>query len=112
MLSNTVAKALTFREGKDAEATVQFITKMNKFFDCLNVGNFDDGKRKRDPFKQPYRSARDFRLQVSVATEQQNYTEKILIIAHYYESPHPRTYLYHSGSKMSSWCISTTGRSK
>ena len=36
----------------------------NKFFDCLNVGNCTSGKHTRNAFKDPYRSATDFRLKV------------------------------------------------
>ena len=48
----------------ETEATTTFVELVDKFFDCLNVGNFTDGKRTRNPFKQPYRSASDFRLRV------------------------------------------------
>ena len=37
---------------------------MDKFFDVLNVSNYTDGIHKRKEFKQPYRSAEDFRLKV------------------------------------------------
>ena len=64
VLSNTVGNALTIVVGKEAETTVDFILRMDKFFDCLNVGSYTDGKLTRNPFKQPYRSPNDFRLQV------------------------------------------------
>ena len=41
---------------------VKFVDHMNKFFDALNVSNFTNGKK---PFKNPYRSDKDFRLTVS-----------------------------------------------
>ena len=50
----------------DMECTANFVELVNRMFDCLNVGNYTDGKRSRNPFKQPYRSASDFRLKVGV----------------------------------------------
>ena len=46
------------------EATATFVQLLNNFFDCLNVGNFTDGKCARNPFKQPYHGPNDFRLRV------------------------------------------------
>ena len=46
--------------------TVKFIRMVDKFFDCLNVNNFLSGKKKRKVFQDPYRSANDFRLKVSL----------------------------------------------
>ena len=43
---------------------MKFVNMFDKFFDCMNVSNFDAGKRQRKPFKQSYRSAKDFRLKV------------------------------------------------
>ena len=40
------------------------LEQFDKFFDYMNVSNFDAGKRQRKLFKQPYRSAQDFRLKV------------------------------------------------
>ena len=57
VLSGTVAKALRVAGRDDASETSKF--------DCLNVGNFTSGKHSRNPFKQPYRSGSDFRLNVS-----------------------------------------------
>ena len=37
------------------------------FFDCLNVNSFDEGKHQRKPFKDPYRSVKDFRLKVDTS---------------------------------------------
>ena len=41
---------------------------IDRFFDSLNVNNFNSGKWKRKPFQDPYRSADDFRLKVLAAT--------------------------------------------
>jgi len=58
-----VAAALGQR-GTEMEATAKFVKIVDRFFDCLNVGNYTDGKFSRNPFKQPYRGANDFRLKV------------------------------------------------
>ena len=52
--------------GGIAFETAYLIQKMDKFFDCFNVSSFNAGKKKRKPFLQPYHSANDFRLTVSV----------------------------------------------
>ena len=46
--------------------THHFVCIFDKFFDCLNVGNFTDGKHNRKIFQQPYRSSQDFRLKVQL----------------------------------------------
>ena len=46
--------------------TAKFVDMFDKFFDCVNVSNFNAGKQQRKPFKQPYRSAKDFQLKVHV----------------------------------------------
>ena len=61
VLSNQVAIALENFGDEDATETAIFASMFNKFFDCLNVAA---GKKKRDPFKSPYRSAEDFRLKL------------------------------------------------
>ncbi len=55
---------LTHSLGKAAEETARFTDMFDKFFDALNVCNFDSGKHERKQFKDPYRSASDFRLKV------------------------------------------------
>ena len=65
MLSGTVSKALRVTGGDDASETAKFVEMIDHFFDCLNVGNYTSGKHSRNPFKQPYRSGLDFRLNVS-----------------------------------------------
>ena len=64
MLSETVSKALLLTGGEEVKETARLLDLFDKFFDCLNVSNFTDGKQKRKPFKQPYRSLHDFRLKV------------------------------------------------
>ena len=50
--------------GESVAATVKFVSMINKFFDCLNVTNFVNGKRSRKPFQDPYRSSSDIWLKV------------------------------------------------
>ena len=64
VLSNSVAKALELTGGPDVEKTAEFASMFDKVFDCLNVSNFEAGKRSRNSFKSPYYSAEDFRLKV------------------------------------------------
>ena len=64
VLSSSVANALRVTLRDQAAATAHFCEMFDKFFDCLNVSNFDAGKRSRNVFKSPYRSGHDFRLKV------------------------------------------------
>lgn len=64
MLSETVSKALAMTGGPRAQETAKFVSMMDKFFDCLNVSDYNTGRFKRKVFKQPYRSGTDFRLKV------------------------------------------------
>ena len=66
VLSDSVAKAMQATQGQESEETLRFITMFDQFFDCFNVRSYDEGKRQRKPFKQPYRSGSDFRLQVCI----------------------------------------------
>ena len=50
--------------GSEVSETSRFAMMFDKFFDLLNVSNFDSGKKERKPFKDPHRSATDFRLKV------------------------------------------------
>ena len=63
-MSSTVSKALLFSKKSEVFETAYFIEKIDKFFDCLNVRNFTEGKHTRKPYKQPYRKADDERLKV------------------------------------------------
>lgn len=64
VLSNSVAVALRQMEGEEVEETANFVEYFDKFFDCVNVGDFTSGKRSRNAFKSPYYSGSDFRLKV------------------------------------------------
>ena len=60
--------ALTHTMGERVAETAKFTSMFDKFFDCLNVSNISQGRHKRNAFKAPYRSAKDFRLKVSYKT--------------------------------------------
>ena len=48
----------------EMERTIEFVKMFDRMFDCLNVSSLDAGKFKRNAFKAPYHSAKDFRLKV------------------------------------------------
>ena len=55
-------------EGNDGlRETERFVRFFDKFFDCMNVRNFNEAVYKRKPDLRPYRSADDPRLSVSIA---------------------------------------------
>ena len=58
-----MAKALRISVGPKAAGTAKFCEMLDKFLDCLNVKNLEEGKHKRI-FKTPYQSTKDFRLKV------------------------------------------------
>ena len=59
-----MANALEHTRGDEVEETVKFVRMIDKFFDCLNVNSFTQGKHNRKPFQEPYRSKDDFRIKV------------------------------------------------
>ena len=64
VLSEQVAHALEHVNRDEVSETVKFVRHMDKFFDCLNVTNFNSGYHKRKRFQDPYFSKNDFRLKV------------------------------------------------
>jgi hypothetical protein len=64
VLSNSVAEALKRSNDPALEKTIEFVQMFDRFFDCLNVSALDAGKHSRNPFKNPYHSAKDFRIKV------------------------------------------------
>ena len=60
-----MAKALPIVLGPTAERTAQLIEVVDRMFDCLNVTSYTEGKKKRKASKDPYISAKDWRLAVS-----------------------------------------------
>ena len=81
VLSFSVSRCLNVIVGPVASETSKFALTFDKFFDALNVCNFDSGKHERKPFKDPYRSGSDFRLKVCLAYNAMwNYTCLIIIV--------------------------------
>ena len=68
VLSESVSKAVELIGGVEAAETAMFLIMFDKFFDCLKVSNCLEGHQQRKPFREPYRSADDFRLKVCMST--------------------------------------------
>jgi len=64
VLSGTVSSAIKLTGGTNARATAEFIEYIDKFFDCLNVDNLNEGTRTKKKFQEPYNVKNDFRLKV------------------------------------------------
>ena len=56
----------TLTRNDDYEETARFCLMFDKFFDCLNTRRAGEGKRKRKPDLDLYRSDKDVRLQVYI----------------------------------------------
>lgn len=50
---------------EEASETANFIEKMDKFFDLLNVTNYTKCYTKLKYFQTPYRWTKDFRIEVN-----------------------------------------------
>lgn len=59
-----MSKALPLVVGEKAGGTAEFLLVVDRLFDCLNISNLTEGKRKRKPFRSPYRNADDWKLKV------------------------------------------------
>lgn len=46
--------------------TAKFCNMFDRFFDCLNSRNLSEGKKKRKPDLDPYRSINDSRFKVNI----------------------------------------------
>lgn len=66
MLSASVSSALAVFGGEEVEETSRFALMFDKFFDALNVHNYDHGHHARKEFQDPYVSAKDKRLKVNL----------------------------------------------
>ena len=66
VLSESVAHALQFYGDPDTTETQRFVRTFDKFFDCLNVRSPSEYIKKRKENLQPYTSADDRRLCVSL----------------------------------------------
>lgn len=47
VLSESTSKALALSGGPDVQETARFVLMIDKFFDCLNVSNFDKYSKNR-----------------------------------------------------------------
>ena len=65
MLSASVSKGLVQVCGDDAMETAHLAEMMDKFFDALNVHNYNHGAKSRKSFQLPYTSGEDHRLKVN-----------------------------------------------
>jgi len=59
-----VALALEQTGRDDVSETIKFVRYMDKFFDSLNITNFNTGIHKKKFFQEPYTSKDDFCLKV------------------------------------------------
>ena len=64
VLSGTVSNAIKLTGGPNAQGTATFIDNCDKFFDCLNVDNCNEGIHSKKDFQRPYTKKDDFRLKV------------------------------------------------
>uniref|UniRef100_A0A1X7UNS3 Transposable element P transposase-like GTP-binding insertion domain-containing protein n=1 Tax=Amphimedon queenslandica TaxID=400682 RepID=A0A1X7UNS3_AMPQE len=62
VLSNSVSMALMLVLEDEASETSLFASMFNRFFDMLNVSNYTNGTRYRNPTIYPYRHGNDHRL--------------------------------------------------
>lgn len=65
MLSKTIAEAFSLEEDDGLYETERFVRNFDRFFDCMNVRNFEEAIYKRKPDLRPYRSCDDSRLSVN-----------------------------------------------
>ena len=62
ILSSSMANVITYYYPEFKE-TATYCKFMDSFFDCCNVRNQQEGKKKRKPFLEPYRSVNDPRFE-------------------------------------------------
>ncbi len=58
VLSSTVAKGFEYFDDPETKETQRFCMMFDRFFDCLNVRSYSEGKKKRKPDLLPYRTIR------------------------------------------------------
>jgi hypothetical protein len=63
VLSTTVSNVIKAYSPPDAAGTAKYCSMMDSFFDILNIRNTVEGKHKRKPFLEPFRSVNDSRFQ-------------------------------------------------
>ena len=65
VLSSSVAKALEYYRDPATKETQRFCQIFDRFFDCLNVRSYSEGRKKRKPDLLPYRTIADTCFKVS-----------------------------------------------
>lgn len=65
VLSASVAKALEYYNDPATKETQRFCQMFDRFFDCLNVRSYTEGRKKRKPDLLPYRTVKDTRFEVN-----------------------------------------------
>lgn len=66
MLSTSIAHYFTYFNEEGTDEVQQFVQLFDKFFDCVNVRDDQQWRRKRKPDLKPYRSLDDERFEVSI----------------------------------------------
>ena len=56
-------------KNSEFKETARFCMMFDKFFDCLNTRRHGEGKERRKPDLEPYRSGKDVRFTVCVQTQ-------------------------------------------
>lgn len=64
--SSSVSHAFELMDNEEYAETAKFCRMFDRFFDCLNTRNAVEGKHKRKPDLDPYRSDKDARLKVPI----------------------------------------------
>ena len=65
-MSSSVSLAFKLLKDQQFDETAKFCEVFDKFFDCMNTRSMSEGKKKRKPDLDPYRSVDDCRLQVRI----------------------------------------------
>ena len=61
-----MSSAFKMMNKEEYEETARFCSMFDQFFDCLNTRDAREGKKKRKPNLDPYRSVNDKRFTVSL----------------------------------------------
>ena len=59
-----MSKALLEVGGDEATETAKFCLMMDRFFDSLNVVNYEEGHKHSKEYRKPYKGKDDFRFKV------------------------------------------------
>ena len=65
-------------QSSDYDETAKFCSMFDWFFNCLNTRNASEGKKKRKPDLDSYRSVEDKQLEVSVVSLSRLSTDRTL----------------------------------